>query len=275
MRHTIELFIYLSIIVLMINESNIQNLTDVFGLSAYESRVLLAAISIGKPALIKQIAEAAHIPRTAVYRPIEHLIDKGFISFTKIQRRKYYVALKPEQLEYLFKQRHITLNKVIREIQPESERIVSPSEELDISYYPGRHGIMTAGQIFLDDTKDSLWVSFENLNTLTSLVGPDFEEQYINQRVQRGIRSKMIVAMQGTNNLVNKFIKNDKNQLRETITVSPSEYNIQSTIAVTEGLTIIINPLEKPFAVLIRNKSIANTLASIHKIVWSRYKTTN
>lgn len=251
-------------------EEKILVLIQVFGLTPYEARIYLASVHIGA-ALIGQIAKAANISRTAAYPPIAALLEKGLMGITSIGKRKYYVAVQPERLRTILEQRQIALDKVIQDIV-QKENIHSPQNNLDIVYFTGQNGILTAGQVLLDETTERVWYSFENISSLTSLVGVDKEVSYIRQRVQRGIRSKMILSTDAIQPWLEELMKDDKPQLRETVLISPREYPFKSTIVATKGLSLLINPGENPFAVLIRNEYIATTLISIHKVLWGRYK---
>ena len=103
------------------------------------------------------------------------------------------------------------------------------------------------------------------------LVGLNFQTGYVERRVEKGIRSRMILSAQETTPQLREFLSKDEAKLRETVMIQPHEYPFDSVIAVTKGLVILINSESNPFAVLIRNEHIAATLASIHRIIWNRY----
>ena len=156
---------------------DVDKLAEIFGLSESEAKIYVASVQIG-PALVAKIADVAQIPRTAVYSPLKSLIKKGFIGITNIKRRKYYVAIPPSQLPGMLEQRKISLDDVISNLVPK-ESIAFPGDDLDITYFKGREGIKTAGMLFLKETTDKKWYSFENLASITELVSLDFENTYI------------------------------------------------------------------------------------------------
>jgi predicted transcriptional regulator len=249
---------------------NTKRLSEIFGLSKHESAIYLALVNLG-PSTISQISRTTGLPRTALYSPTTSLLKNGFLFLTSFGKRKYYNAIRPEKLKHLLEQKTVALNSVISDILP-SDHIISRKNDLDISYFPGQHGIMTAGQLFIDETTEKTWYSFENPVHPTDLVGIDFEKSYIENRVEKSIASKMILSAKNNPSWLTEFIEKDKKQLRETLIISPVQYGFESTIAATKGLVIMINAKENPFAVLIRNNYLAFTIINIHRIIWDRYK---
>ncbi|HEY4493383.1 MAG TPA: helix-turn-helix domain-containing protein [Candidatus Paceibacterota bacterium] len=252
------------------NMNEARELAGIFNISLNEAKVYLALNSNG-PSMVSAIAKVADLPRTAVYPPLENMVKKGFVGVTNYGNRKYYSAIAPEQLTTLLAQKQSSLETLVNTISKQ-EKISSPENKLEIVYYPGRNGIKTAGQIFLDETREKMWYSFENPTDIVELVGVDFEKSYVDERAKRGIKSRMILSAQVATGWMREFLDKDKEQLRETIMVNPREYPFDSTIAATKGLTILINGSNSPFAVLIRNDNLARNLISVHKLVWSRYR---
>lgn len=248
----------------------VKKFVEIFGVSESEAKIYLAGVQTG-PALIAKIADVAQIPRTAAYSPIKSLIKKGFIGMTNRRKRKYYVAVSPKQLPKILEQRQDDLSSLISSLAPK-ETISSQNNDLDITYFVGNEGIKTAGLLFLDETIEKKWYSFENVANLAELIGTDFEEMYVKKRIERNIKSYMILSTEYVSKWVEDLIKKDTEQLRETITLSNHAFPFKATIGVTKGITLIINPNQNPFAVIIRNPNIAHTLISIHKNIWERYK---
>lgn len=251
-------------------ENKTQQFSDIFGLNTYETKLYLALV-YGGPLMVSRMAKEASIPRTAVYTPLQTLLSKGFVSLTVVGKRKYYQAIGLDKLKYIVEQRKLEADRLISEIEG-TEHISSPKNNLAIQYFIGKQGITTAGQIFLKETKTKIWYSFENLVGITEFVGLDFESSYIRERVCHNIKSKMIVTTDVVTPWLRDYLSKDKEQLRESVIVSPQEYRFDSTIVATKGFVLLINAKENPFAILIRNDHVANTLIDIHKLSWDRFK---
>ena len=248
-----------------------QKLSNALGLSEYESKIYISLQNNG-PMHIKNISKFSDIPRTAVYSPLLSLIKDGLVSESVFGKRKYYSSVPFENLKSIFEHKKILLDDVVSELE-RSKTISSNSSKLDLTFHAGIQGIKAAGLIFLNETKDKTWYSFENLSLVTDRVELDFENFYIKERVSRGIKSKMILSSIDESKTVRDILKNDINQLRKTIILSPHEYPFDTTVVATRGLALLINPNENPFALLIRNTNLANTFMTIHKCIWDRYQT--
>jgi sugar-specific transcriptional regulator TrmB len=244
-------------------------LSAALGLTDYESKVYVTLQRNG-PLHIKNISKFSSLPRTAVYPPLNGLINKGLVSESIFGKRKYYSALPSENLRNVIEERRNLVEEAIKELN-ESRQISSDSAKLETNFYIGKQGIKSAGLIFLNETKEKHWYSFENLGKITDSVGLDFESFYIKERVKRKIYSHMILSVTEESSILNRFLKQDSEQLRKTIILSPNEYLFETTIVVTAGLILMINPNENQFALLIRNTHLANTLLKIHKCIWDRY----
>lgn len=248
----------------------IAKLSDVFGLSRYEAAIYAALISHG-PSHIANVAKYTGISRTAVYAPLKSILKRGFVSESSFGKRKYYSAIPIENLRSIFDEKRHSLENALIELS-RSTSLSSGKAKLDVTFYSGTQGIKAAGLVFMNETKEKVWHSFENLSRITDSVGFEFETFYIKERVNRGIRSKVILSMTEESSAIRKILKEDKNQQRETFIISPNEYPFETTVAVTKGLILLVNPNQNQFALLIRNQFLANTFLNIHKFFWDRFK---
>lgn len=247
-----------------------QSLAHTLHLSSYEAKIYIALQQDG-PLLVRTIGTRAHIPRTAVYAPLANLVKRGLASETRFGKRRYYSAVAPQHLLTLFDADRQTLEQTIAMLG-QTTNIRSLETGFETTFHTGTAGIKAAGLAFLHETKEKVWYSFENLARVTEHVGFDFEQFYVQQRVAREIRSKMILSVTEESTAVKTFLANDHKELRETVLLSPHQYPFQTTVVATKGLALLVNPNENPFALLIRNRPLADTFITLHKCLWDRYR---
>lgn len=245
-------------------------LSDIFGLSRYEAGIYTVLVTHG-PSHVANVAKYSNIPRTAIYPPLKKLLKRGLISESAFGKRKYYSAIPIENLRSLFEQKRNSLENALIELG-RSTHLSSGDSKLDVTFYSGSEGIKAAGLIFMNETKEKVWHSFENLSRVTDSVGFEFENFYIKERVKRKIHSKVVLSMIEESPAIRKILKEDKVQLRETLIISPNEYPFDTTVAITKGLILLINPNQNQFALLIRNQFLASTFLNIHRLIWDRFK---
>lgn len=247
---------------------NVSQLKKIFNLTAYEAQIYLAALNFEK-ANLSELAENAGIPRTAVYHPLQSLMKKGLIFSVKIKKRFYYQALNPNQLHYIFDRRKTELDSLVTEL---SQKINFPDKKLFVSYYAGTIGIETAADILLEETKGKIGKSFEESSSTINLHGEKQMLRYIERRVEKGIKGKMILSGNPDSSYVKRCLNKDHEELRKTILVSPNRYPFNASMAVFDDILMIVVADENPFAILVKNKKIADTFSSIHDMAWDRFE---
>jgi len=248
-------------------EKQIEQLKRVFNLNNYEAKIYLAALNF-ESVNLTDLAKTAKLPRTAAYQPIQNLINQGFLSITKIGKRKYYQALSPKELHYILDRKKVSLDEIVSGL---SKDISVPEKKLDIRYYSGIEGVQIASDIFLANAKTKMGKSFENVESIVQQHGQRQISDYIKRRVAKKIKGRMIVSCFPESLALKEALKKDAEELRKSIVVSPNTYPIKASFAVLDDMVMIFTTKANPFAVLIKNQDVADSLDSIHDMVWDRY----
>lgn len=250
-------------------DTAVKKLSQIFSLSDYEARLYFAALEEGE-ATVSALAARADIPRTAVYPPLKSLTQKGFISPLKSRgKRILYRATEPKHLQHLFERKKIDLQEIVEQF---SSNFMSGSGEVWVRYFEGREGILAAAGIFLNESKAKLWKSFENPALVERLVGAKQFDEYVNERVRRGTRSRIIIPAREHTAWMKELIEKSVEKLLEVRLVSPDEYPIDATVVVAGEWIFAESANKKPFALLIKNPPLARTVESIHDMVWDRWR---
>ncbi len=245
-----------------------EKLAGIFNLSPYEARVFMALSSFEK-ANISQVARASSIARTAVYPAIKSLLAKGLISSVLTGGRKHYKALDPHQLESVFEWKKRDLSFLITEL---SKHVPETNEQFEVLFYPGKNGLNTAAETFLKATKSKMWRTFEN--SVVNQPALEFYqlEDFINRRVNKGIKAKVIMTLNMMYPFLRERLSKDYEELRETILVPEKNFPFRVVIAINEDSTVILSGEDVIFGAVIKNVQIAQTLSTIHEMIWTRYK---
>jgi sugar-specific transcriptional regulator TrmB len=239
------------------------------GLSTYEAKLYVAGLgNIGRT--IAELSRLAHIPRTAAYLPLKSLVEQGLATSIKKGRRLYYRSLEPQNLKNILHRRLVDLEEATAALAP---TITSQSGDLSVRYYEGRDGLLSASDIFLQESpQGSTWKTFENPAGTVAATGLPQLKDYIGRRVDKKIDAKVILPGNLTGQWFEETNKRNAEELREVLMISPDQYPIDAVLAVGEDSVIVGVTKPTPFAVIIKNKSLAATLSSVHDIVWDRYR---
>jgi sugar-specific transcriptional regulator TrmB len=249
-------------------KSTHQKLSDIFGLSHYEARVFVALSGYDK-ANITQIAKTSDIRRTAIYPSIKNLLAKGLISIVNSGKRKYYKAVPSDTLTSLFEMKKGELGAVVQEL---ANIVPASAEPLQMMYFPGKNGMNTASEIFLKDTKSKLWRTFENAAVNHPTLDFYQFEDYINRRVKKGIKARVIVTLGLLYPWLKERMEKNKEELRETLLVSGKIFSFGVVLGINEDSVLVLSADDITFGAIIKSAAIARTLATLHDMLWLQYK---
>ena len=245
-----------------------QKFANAFGLTTYASRIFLALSTLEK-GNVSQIAMAASVPRTAVYPSIRSLLEKGLISVDIIGKRKYYRALPPTELETLFEWKKRDLTSVLEQI---STAGADNGEPFQILYFPGKLGLNSAAEVFLSRTKTKLWRTFETATTNQPTLDFYQLQSYIDRRVAKRIKAKVIITMNMMHPFLNERLNNDKEELRESVLIPEKFFPLKTVVGINEDSILVLSGENHIFGAYVKNAQLAQAMATIHEMVWTRYK---
>lgn len=108
------------------------------GLSQKESEIYLSALQLGYCS-VQEIAQKAGINRTTAYTHIKNLISRGLMKAVERNAKIYYVAEKPDKLQYIYEQQEKEIKRrreMLDKIMPELESIYNLAKEKPtVRYY--------------------------------------------------------------------------------------------------------------------------------------------
>lgn len=244
------------------------SLVESLGLSDYQAQLYIAGLSFDR-ATLSDLAKKAGVPRTAAYEPLKKLIQLGFLSMTRIGKRDYYQALDPKQLLLLYDRRRTELESTIGQLQ---QHIESRGEGLAVTYFPGHAGVMASSDRFLEQSRPrESWRTLEDPDAALRTFGEGPSKEYQRRRLAKKISGRVILPGNASAPFVRERIARDVEELRQTVLVSPTQYPIEASIGISEDQVLIYTARGEPFSLIIKNKAIARTLASLHAMAWDRY----
>lgn len=229
------------------------------GLNEKEAKVYLATLELGETN-INRIATKAKISRTTTYDIIDSLKNKGLISSTIKDKKRYYSATDPHFFIDKIDQEKNTLKTILPELLSVSNLI---DRKPKIKFYEGVEGMK---EIYLDtlkypDTQLYAWV--------TDKVFGVFEDEFINFYLKKRIDSKILARVIAPNRKILKEYQSlDKINLRQTKIDDDLDFYIGIEIDLYGGKKIGIMAFEEKIGLLIESEKIFNALKSIFDMSW-------
>lgn len=238
------------------SEKLFQNL----GLDEAQTKVYLAALELGQGTM-QDLARKSGVKRTSIYNFIENLIQKRLIATSKKRGRTLYSAIHPQQLVEIEKSRLEELNRTLPELLAIYNK---PTTKPRVTFYEGIDGIK---EVLFDMLKEKQPVSaFSDFKQMAESFGDYYFDVFPPERARRKIISRNIVP---DTPKARELAEKDARYLRETKFLKVPDLKTEINIY---GNKVALNSYSStpPFAVIIEDQNIAETLRTVWQQLWER-----
>lgn len=236
-------------------------LQNLLGISEQEALVYLGLLELGE-ANIQDIAKKSGVKRTSIYNFLQKIKESGLIIQTGKQGGKLYSAVNPKQLVDIGKSRLLELE----ELTPKLTALYKDSlDKPKVMYFEGVEGIKDAYTDMLN-TKEPI-ISYEDIDYLKKMLPTKYYDYLPPERAKRGIPLRTISR---DSQEARKFSQNDRELVRQTKFIS-SEKPLKTEINIYGNKALLISFREdRPFATIIEDKDIVETLRTSWNELWKR-----
>ena len=236
------------------------------GMTEKEIKLYLKMLELGETGantLSKRLGEN----RTSTYSLLQSMQKKGLISFIVKKGVKYFIPTDPT---FLINQ-YTAGAKNLQKLLPELLAIHNvQGQKPKITFYEGVEGIKQIGEILLQIPSSTRY-SFMGVNeaTIHSEIKKFYEEDFINRRIELGIKYKGIVA--GYIPMGNKYDPTEKAQLRDLKYVNPKKFPIRNHIDIFPENKIAIYSYHKDemMGVIIEHEAFYTTMKTVFELAWA------
>ena len=227
-----------------------------FGLSEMETAVYKAALELGE-ATMQDLGRKSGVKRTSIYNFIEKLKEQGFISQTRRKKRILYSATHPKHLAEIQKQR---LDQII----PELTAIYNKHpQKPKVTFYEGIEGIK---EVYADTLREQRpIVAYSDWDYMKSTLG-EYYDWYPVERARRHIPFSTISR---DSKDAREIVSKNEAHLRKMKFIKSQELKTEINIY-GDKIAMMSFRSSPPFAVLIENKDIAETLRTAWQELWNR-----
>lgn len=234
------------------------------GLDEKEAALYLAGLQLGS-APASEYAKAADLNRITAYNTLELMVQRGLFTLVKKVRGKWYAPVSPEYLAVEARKNAEVVERRLPELRSlQGIKYRKPH----VRFFEGWDGVKKVYE-------DTLTAQGELLNFANSAVvrrfWPDYDEEYVAQRVARGIRLRGIAPDDATGRRVHG---EDKQKLREIRLVPAREFDFTNEINVYDSKVAICSfdsdegGEENMFGVIIESSEVAETQRQIFEMAW-------
>lgn len=247
-----------------------QKFLEDIGLSEKEALVYLELLR-AETSSVLDLSKKTNILRTTIYPILESLEEKGLIAKTKVNKKIRFAAEQPERLETFIEAQKIKLNeqsKLVNEYVPQLKSLSRQAGEKPIiKIYEGRDGILKANA-------ESFGFEKSQPGDTAYFIYPfDLLENFFSDteiKKARAVRlSKDIKSL-----AIYTYSKGDRatSENSERIRIDANKYPIKCDISIFKD-RVRIHTLGKSLSsILIKNQDIADTLKSLFKLIFEKFK---
>lgn len=226
---------------------NIESLQEL-GLTRNEAKVYLALLHLG-PSLAGQISRKSGLHRRTVYDTTEMLIKKGLLGYILRNNRRLFQASNPQKFLDILKEKESS----VQDLLPEMTSFYQSTREKDeTNFYKGKQGLKTV----FEDQLDSKEVLILGASKSAFSVLPFYFKWYDKARVKKKIKVRIIAS--------EKLSKIPLSEIRYL----PEKYANPLAINVYKNKVAIILWQEKPIAIVINQKEIAEGYKNYFELLW-------
>src|SRR3989344_5564427 len=230
------------------------------GLDEKASELYLTGLQLGA-APASDYAKKTGFNRITTYNALEELVQAGQFTMEKRMRAKWYAPVAPEFLALEARKNIEALQRAVPELRSlQGAKYRSPH----VRFFEGWEGVRHVYE-------DTLTAKSELLNFANSAVvrehWPAYDEEYVAERVKRGIRLRGIAPDDVTGRKVHG---EDKLRLREIRLVPGKDFDFKNEIKIYDHKVAIISFGEgsEMFGVIIESKEVAETQRQIFEMAW-------
>src|SRR4030042_277798 len=220
------------------------------GFEGKKADVYLAALELGSATII-DIARKAGIKRTTCYDIVTELKNAGLISETAKGKKRLFVGENPEKLKKDLQNKE----RLVDEILPQLASIYNVKGiKPKIRFYEGKEGLR---EVYADTLKHSgELLSFASEDVLMVL-GKDWAESYLKQRVKKGIHARAIMPKTAG---IAEYALRDIEQLRMSKLIDPQKYPFSIEINIYGHQKVALMSSKELTGVIIEGMEINNTM---------------
>jgi HTH-type transcriptional regulator, sugar sensing transcriptional regulator len=235
-----------------------KNILQNYGLNDKEAEIYLAALELGH-ATGFQIYKKTTIKKPTVYYHLDELHKRGFLSFTSKGNKKYYVAEDPEKIKKNLEEKLSSFEDLLPQLR--SIYNVSKSKP-KVRFYEGKNGLK---EVYADTLKYKSEILAFASEGIVQVLGKDFTDEYISQRVKNNIPLRGIVPE--TPSFEKLYLRNNLSQSRSAKTIDAKKYNFPIEINIYANKVALIS-FRDEIGLIIESDEITKMMKMLFEFFW-------
>lgn len=237
------------------------------GLNDKEVRVYLTALELG-PSTVLTLSKKSGVKRSSIYNFLDEMINRGFMIYSISGKKTLYSAVEPEGLMKIIEKQKEMISSIIPELSLLSKK--GGGARPKIRVYEGIEGIKQVYEDTLNQPEGSEFVAFTPVVSAYDTLSVTFANEYIHRRSK--VKKISVRVIVGEDEKAKDYIKKNKEQLRETVSVPGNLLNIENEINIYQDKVAIVSFGDEKIGIIIESKKIADAQRAIFNTLWTAMK---
>lgn len=244
------------------------SLLEKLGFSEKEAKVYLAALEMGEDS-VQNIAKKAGVNRATTYVILEKLMGLGLISTYEKDKKTYFVAENPKELENILNEEKIELEERQKDLKENLNQMFAIYNRQKgkpiVRFFEGADGLIALdryGRNLLKKGSEFLTISpFDLIEKLF----PERRKRSLSERVKLGVKARTIYTRESPFTPVE-----NKKELREAIFIPRDKFPLNATITIFPdwGIKLYYYDEVRPYGVAIESKELAKNFQLFFNLAW-------
>lgn len=233
------------------------------GLSQKKADIYLALLELGEATVI-EISRKTRIKRTTIYNLLPEMINDGMVKATAKRKKRLFFIEDPAQLKSDLEAKLRTIEKTLPELK--AMQNILPHKP-KITFYEGLGGMRELYQDTLNTLSPGDTIrSFTGLSDFYKLIPKEFSEWYIEERVKKKIRVKIISP---ASEVSNEWRNNSMQELREIKLIDNPDFKFNADTEIYGNKIALLSYKENFMGVIIESKEINQMQRMAFELMWS------
>jgi predicted DNA-binding transcriptional regulator len=220
---------------------------------------------------VSTIARATRLNRSALYGTLKTLAARGLVSSSERNGVLFFQSIQPHLLvDYLERVRE-RLSKHIQSVEELVPEITSARKQDEryrpgVQFFDGTEGIKEVYDDLIRSNKEKVVRGFTGAQALLNLMGYDWGDRIVKKRSTAGVKWLAVAA---ESEYAREMSKHDMEQLRKTRFLPPP-YTFDIELVTYDDKAALISFAEDhPWAMIITDKKIAETIKALFSYIES------
>ncbi len=220
------------------------------GLTGNEAKAYYALLTKGSLSA-NELAKKISMDRTLAYTVLNHLIEKGLVSYIMKSNKKFFEATNPDNLLHTIREKEAYIKNLVPELQ-KLEQLKESTHEINV--YEGKEGLRSFMRLVMK------YPSISSFGATGRAYDAFYESPHlVKELTKKGFTGRIILGTSHKDHALTKI---------KSLSIRYLDVKSEATTTIFGDYVSIHLLVHKPVVIVIKNKEIAESYKNYFEILW-------